>query len=89
MTADEQWLPIPDSHWYEISNRGNIRTVDHVVVRSNGYRYRVKGRPRRICVDKRDGLKSVKLATGARGRYRTVYIHRLLEQLFGEHKAAA
>jgi hypothetical protein len=82
--ADERWLPIPDSSFYEISSRGNVRTVDHVVVRSNGYRYRVQGRMRRIAVDHRCGLRYVKLATGRRGRYRTVYIDRLVNDVFGE-----
>jgi hypothetical protein len=79
----EEWLPIPDS-FYEISSRGNVRTVNHVVVRSNGYRYRVQGRLRRITVDRRDGRRYVKLATGRRGQYRTLYIHRLMEDVFGE-----
>jgi len=35
MTA-EHWVAIPDSRWYEISNHGNVRVVEHVVVRSNG-----------------------------------------------------
>lgn len=83
MIYDERWLSIPGFDWYEISNRGNVRTVAHVVIRSNGCRYQVRGRLRRICVDKRDGLKSVKLATGRRGRYRTIYPDRLAERLFG------
>src|SRR5271169_5765829 len=82
MTAEE-WLPIPDS-FYEISSRGNVRTVNHVVVRSNGARYPVRGRLRRIAVDRRCGLRYVKLATGRRGRYHTVYIHRLMADVFGE-----
>jgi NUMOD4 motif len=83
MTA-ERWRPIPGSGWYEISSHGNVRTVDHITVRRDGSKYPVRGRLRRVCVDKRDGLKSVKLATGTRGRYRTVYIHRLMAELFGE-----
>jgi NUMOD4 motif len=83
MTA-EQWLRIPGSDWYEISNRARVRSVDHVVVRSNGYRYTVRGRLRRIVVDRRDGLRSVALATGRRGHYVTVYPDRLVDQLFGD-----
>jgi NUMOD4 motif len=89
MTGTEEWLPIPRSDWYEISNRGRVRSVDHVVVRSNGFKYTVRGRLRRISVDKRDGLRSVALATGQRGRYHTIYPDRLVEQLFGERKEAA
>jgi hypothetical protein len=83
MTA-ERWRPIPDSSFYEISSCGNVRTLNHVVVRSNGYCYRVQGRLRRIAIDRRCGLRYVKLATGRRGCYRTVYVHRLMADVFGE-----
>lgn len=75
--TDERWLPIPDSY-YEISNRRRVRSVDHVVVRRNGYRCRVRGRLRRISVDRRTGLQYVTLALGRRGRTRAVFIHRAL-----------
>lgn len=83
MTA-ERWLPIPAHEGYEISDHGNVRTVNHLVVRSNGIRYTVAERIRRIGVDHRCGLRYVKLATGRRGRYDTVYIHRLMADVFGE-----
>jgi hypothetical protein len=79
----ERWLPIPGHEGYEISDHGNVRTVNHLVVRSNGIRYTVAGRIRRIGVDRRCGLRYVKLATGCRGRYDTVYIHRLMAEVFG------
>jgi hypothetical protein len=79
----EEWLPIPDS-FYEISNRRRVRSVDHVVVRRNGYRCCVRGRLRRISVDRRSGLQYVTLALGRRGRCRTAYIHRLMEEVFGD-----
>jgi hypothetical protein len=81
--AEERWLPIPDSSFYEISNHGNVRTVDHLVVRANGIKYTVAARIRRIGVDHRCGLRYVKLATGRRGRYHTVYIHWLMADVFG------
>jgi hypothetical protein len=80
---DEIWRPIPDSEGYEISNRGNVRTVNHLVVRSNGIKYTVAARTRRISVDRRCGLRYVKLATGRRGRYHAVYIRQLLADVFG------
>jgi len=83
MTA-EHWVAIPDSRWYEISNHGNVRVVEHVVVRSNGFKYTVAARTRRIGVDRRNGLRHVALGTGRRGRYRTVYIHRLMAEVFGD-----
>jgi hypothetical protein len=59
------------------------------VVRSNGSRYRVQSRLRRVSIDRRDGLRSVKLATGRAGRYRTIYPARLVAELFGDNQAAA
>lgn len=82
----ERWLPIPDHAGYEISDHGNVRTVNHLVVRSNGLKYTVAARNRRIGVDHRCGLRYVKLATGRRGRYHTVYLHRLMAEVFGDGK---
>jgi hypothetical protein len=82
MTA-ERWLPIPGHAAYEISSHGRVRTVQHVVIRSNGTRHTVAARVRRITVDRRSGLRYVKLATGRRRRDRQVFIHRLLADVFG------
>ena len=82
--TDEIWRPIPRHAGYEVSNRGNVRTVNRLVVRSNGIRYTVAARSRRISVDRRCGLRYVKLATGRRGRYHTVYLHRLMAEVFGD-----
>jgi NUMOD4 motif len=86
MTA-ERWEPIPDSD-SEISNHGNVRTVDHVTLRSNGASYTVKSRMRRISVHEQSGLRYVKLATGRRRRYRTIYVDKLVAQVFGDKVAA-
>jgi hypothetical protein len=85
----EEWRAIPGFQGrYEVSSHGRVRSIDRIVVRSNGYHYTVRGRLRRICVDKRDGLQSVALATGQRGRYHTVYVHRILAEVFGHEEAA-
>jgi hypothetical protein len=88
MTA-EIWLPIPGHEDYEISDHGNVRGVDRVIIRGNGVPYSAKARLRRISVDRRDGLRYVKLATGRRGCYSTVYIRRLLDEVFGAPGTAA
>jgi NUMOD4 motif len=79
----ERWLPIPDPEGYEVSDRENVRGVDRIVVRSNGVPYTVRGRAIRVQIHQPTGLKLVKLATGRRGRCRTVYIHKLMEAVFG------
>jgi NUMOD4 motif len=80
----ERWHPIPGHEGYEISDHGNVRGLDRTIVRANGVRYSAKARIRRISVDRRNGLRYVKLATGKRGRYHTVYIRRLVADVFGE-----
>src|SRR5271163_2208463 len=80
----EEWRPIPGFEGrYEVSSYGRVRSVKRIVVRSNGMRYTVKDRIRRICVDKRNGSRYIKLATGVRGRYHTVYMNRLMADVFG------
>jgi hypothetical protein len=44
----EEWRPIPRAPGYEISNFGNVRSVDRSIVRTNGhgpYVQRSKGKP--------------------------------------------
>lgn len=90
MIYDERWLPVPGfESAYAISNFGRVRSLDRLVVGSNGYRYRVRGRLRRICIDQRDGLAYVGLATGRRGHYRQLYIHKLVEAVFGDTETQA
>lgn len=82
MTA-EHWLPIPGSDWYEISDRGNVRSVFHVVIRRNGSPYRVRPRVLKPMLHRHTGLIYVTLAVGRRGCKRTVYMHHLVAELFG------
>ncbi|MFZ0718125.1 NUMOD4 domain-containing protein [Mycobacterium sp.] len=78
--TDEEWREIPGFEgWYEVSSCGRVRSVKRIVVRSNGRRYTVKERIRRISIDKRNGFRYVTLATGKRGRYHTAYLHLLVD----------
>lgn len=83
MTA-EIWCDMTgfESH-YHVSNHGRVRSLERRIIRANGIRYTAAARIRRISVDRRCGLRYVKLATGRRGRYHTLYIHRLMADVFG------
>jgi hypothetical protein len=88
MTA-ERWLPIPGFvGWYEISENGNVRSLDRTLIRRNGSRYPVRGRLRRISTD-RDARRYVALCTGQRGRRFTIYPDRLAAELFGNETRSA
>ncbi|MEZ0363383.1 NUMOD4 domain-containing protein [Mycobacterium sp. pUA109] len=81
----ERWLPVPGFVGrYEVSDQGRVRTVAHTVRCRDGRPYPVQSRLRRIVIDPRDGRRYVALATGRRGRYRTVFVHRLLDEVFGD-----
>jgi len=83
MTA-EIWRDIKgfESH-YQVSNHGRVRSLERTIIRANGIRYTAAARIRRISVDRRCGLQYVKLATGRRGRYCTIYVRRLVDDVFG------
>jgi hypothetical protein len=86
----EIWRAVPGCPWHEISDRARIRTIPHIVMRSNNSPYTVKERLLRISIDRRNGARFIVLATGIRGRYRTIYPRRLAAELFGdEHREAA
>ena len=40
----ERWEKTIWSEWYEVSDHGSVRTVSHVVIRSNGRRLTVRGK---------------------------------------------
>ena len=66
---------------YHVSNHGRVRSLERRIIRANGIRYTAAARIRRIrrtaaaaCAD---------AETGRRGRYHTLYIHRLMADVFG------
>ena len=90
MTILECWRPIPGHDGrYEVSTRGRVCTIAHTVTRSDGSVYPVQARLRRICVHRPKGLEYLKLATGQRGRYKTVWLRRLVAEVFGTDTEAA
>ena len=81
--TEEIWRQIPDHDGYEISDRGNVRGLDRVIVRSNGAPYTARACAMTVQIHRPSGLKLVRLATGRRGQSRTVYIHRIVADVFG------
>jgi hypothetical protein len=78
-------VPIPDvSDSYEINEDLVVRSVERTIIRCNGSPYRVRERLLKPTLHRRSEVRYVRLATGRRGRYRTLYLNRrTLEQVFG------
>jgi NUMOD4 motif/HNH endonuclease len=63
----ERWRPIPGQPGYEVSDHGRVRSLDRVVLRSDGQQRRYKGKPRRpaargkghLWIEFREGARSV------------------------------
>jgi hypothetical protein len=78
---DESWRDVPGFEgFYEISSRERVRGVRRSFIRSNGCWYTVKPRVLSIGRD-RYGLRSVLLSRI--GTDERVYIHRVMETVFG------
>lgn len=75
----EEWRTIPDYPTYEISNLGNVRSKDRIVIR-NGIPSRVKGQPLKQRVER--GYLSVTLYSGSRDRHMKTGVHRLVAKTF-------
>lgn len=78
-TSNEEWRDLADFPGYQVSNLGNVRSVDRVVVNSRERPLRLKGKPLRPRTD-HDGYLQVGLSVcGVRW---TRMIHDLVAQTF-------
>jgi NUMOD4 motif len=86
MTA-ETWLPVCGwGGYYEVSNHGRVRSVDRLIIRRDGRKYRAKGRILRPATHKPSWVRSVTLA---RAGYRSNQcVHLLVRAAFGIEEAA-
>jgi hypothetical protein len=84
----ERWLPVlPDwVGFYEVSDRGRVRSVDRIVMRSDGRKVPTSGQILRQYQDHL-GLRSVVLRRP--GHCQHVYVHRLVRDLFGDESQKA
>jgi len=72
-----------------VSDRGRVRGLDRIIVRSNGVPYHAQARILRLKRNSVSGLLMVGLARGRRGQCRWLYVHRLVADVFGEEVNAA
>lgn len=79
--SPERWLPIVghEGH-YEVSDQGRVRSVDRVIVRSDGQRRRFRSRVLKPNLD-HNGHLYVNLSRGAKPAKRR-YVHRLVLETF-------
>lgn len=76
----EIWRPIKGYEgYYQVSNLGNVRSVDRVVIRSNGRKYSRKSQIRKIRKDV-GGYLICDLCKNS--KYKTIAVHRLVAQAF-------
>ncbi len=74
---DEEWLPVAGwEGFYEVSDRGRVRSLERVVRRRNGSRYRVRERVLKPAVRAADGYMHVSLSR--RGAYKSYSLPRLM-----------
>lgn len=78
--AGEVWKPIDGfDNAYEVSNYGRVRSVDRIVVRSDGLALRIKGQMMKIRTDKKGYLR-VYLNDRKKTKFKP--IHRLVAMAF-------
>jgi hypothetical protein len=63
--------------------RAWVASLPRTVVRRNGNPYRVRGRMMKIQAHNPGGEPVVYLATGRTGRYKRVFVERLIDDMFG------
>lgn len=78
----EQWKPVPE--WegkYEVSNAGEVRSLDRHVVRSDSSSQTIKGRPMSLSTSS-TGYLVVRLSSTNPTRRLTARVHRLVASAF-------
>ena len=83
--ADEIWLPVVGYEGcYEVSNQHRVRTVERVIVRSNGHPQTIAPRIRR---HRQRGGYHRQVTLVRDGQYMTFRIHPLVEAAFKSEAA--
>jgi len=78
-TNIEIWKDIEGFDGYQVSNLGNVKSIDRTIVQSNGFVIRVKGQ---IIIQstRKDGYLQARL--GRRNNRKSFLVHRLVAQAF-------
>lgn len=79
--TEERWLPVVGYEGiYEVSSHGRVRSLDRVVLRSNGVPQKIRGRMRRLTVGARDYPHVSCTRQGQKLRLR--YVHEMVMSAF-------
>lgn len=78
----EIWVDVPSCYGYQVSNIGNIRSIDRVVQDKNGWEKKIKGRTLHPTINKR-GYFSANISMN--GKRVGIEIHRLVAMGFLGH----
>lgn len=76
----EEWRNIKDCTWYQVSNTGKIRVLEHMITTKSGIQKQVKAKERKLRKDKY-GYLVVSLRDDF-GNLRERKVHRLVAQAF-------
>ena len=76
----EEWRPVPDWPEYQVSSEGQVRSVERVVMRSNGIAQTIGAWMLAPATMKKSGHQQVALSRG--GRSKTVTVHVLVATAF-------
>jgi len=75
----EEWKNVPDYEHVEVSNCGNVRTIDRMIINKLGHEYLIKGKPLK---SKPNPAGYLRVSLNKDGHGKREYVHRLVAQLF-------
>lgn len=81
MQQTERWLPIKGyENYYEVSNLGNVRSVDRTIILTNGRFHHRKSKVLALQKNSHNGLLQIMLIVHKKAKLH--YVHRLVAEAF-------